>query len=222
LPRGPALFGSLARDDPRLQCSADKKKEGSPVCSTGEQRHPSDELGCRTAGYERAQLRVQVATRAFEARDRSAASTLRVDAAELASASVRMQTARLRSRSRDCRAVKLLSTQIFRKQAKAISSQTTPHIGCNVAVNAFQQYEWLARLATAKLERRCPILGLAHPPLCDNGTNSLRIHEVRLLKLSASRQEKASACNRNCAAANEHFCHAIIFDHRAGVNAAGA
>jgi hypothetical protein len=65
----------------------------------------------------------------------------------------------------DYRAVKLLSTQIVRKQAKAFLSPTTPHIACNVVVNAFQQYERLARLATAKLERRPPILGLAHPPL---------------------------------------------------------
>ncbi len=39
---------------------------------------------------------------------------------ELASYSVRVQATRLRSGSRDCRAVKLLSTQIVRKQAKAI------------------------------------------------------------------------------------------------------
>ena len=36
------------------------------------------------------------------------------------STSVRVQTARLRSGSRDCGAVKLLSTQIVRKQAKAL------------------------------------------------------------------------------------------------------
>ena len=123
--------------------------------------------------------------------------------------------------SRDCRAVKLLSTQIVRKTGESnfISNDATH---CNVAVNAFQQYEWLARLATANLERRWPILELAHPPLCDNGANSLGIHEARLLKLSASRQEKTSACNRNCAAADEHFCNAVIFDRGTGVNPAGA
>ena len=88
--------------------------------------------------------------------------------------------------------------------------------------NAFQQYEWLAGLAMAKLERRCPIIGLAHPPLCDNGANSLEIHDRRLLKSSASRQEKASACNRNCATADEHFCHDVVFDRCADVNAAWA
>jgi hypothetical protein len=74
--------------------------------------------------------------------------------------------------SRDCRAVKLLSTQIVRKQAKAFSSRTTLHIACKAVVNAFQQYEWLACLAIAKLGRRCAILELAHPPFFDNA----RIH----------------------------------------------
>jgi hypothetical protein len=61
----------------------------------------------------------QVATGLQEARDPSAANTVRADAE--ASVSVRVQTARLRSGSRDCEAVKLLSTQIVRKQAKALS-----------------------------------------------------------------------------------------------------
>jgi hypothetical protein len=34
------------------------------------------------------------------------------------------------------------------------SSSTTRHVACNVVVNAFQQYERLVNLATAKLERR--------------------------------------------------------------------
>jgi hypothetical protein len=85
------------------------------------------------------------------------------------------------------------------------SSPTTRHVAYNVVVNAFQQYEWLAGLATAKLERRWQILTLAHPPTSENGANSLEIHDTRLLKSGASRQEKASACNRNCAATDEHF-----------------
>ncbi len=84
------------------------------------------------------------------------------------------------------RAVGVLSAQIVRKQAKAIfSSPTEQHIGCRAVVNAFQQYEWLAGLATAKLERRRRILELAHPPLGDNGANSLGIHERGLLKSRA-------------------------------------
>jgi hypothetical protein len=56
-----------------------------------------------------------------EGRIRSAAITERKLMPEkLASPSMRVQTARLRLGSRDCGAVKLLSTQIVRKQAKAI------------------------------------------------------------------------------------------------------
>jgi hypothetical protein len=119
-------------------------------------------------------------------------------------------------------AVKLLSTQIVRKQAKALSSPTTRHLACNVVVDASQQYEWLASLATAKLERRRLILGLAHPPLLGNGANSLEIHEAPLLKSSASRQEKPPACNRNCAPPDEHFCHDVVLDRCTDVNSAWA
>jgi hypothetical protein len=65
-----------------------------------------------------------------------------------------------------------LNSNCQKNRRKHFSSSTTPHIACNVVVNAFQQYERLARLATAKLERRRPILGLAHPPLRETA----RIH----------------------------------------------
>ena len=135
--------------------------------------------------------------------------------------SMRVQAARLRLGSRDCVAVKLLSTQIVRNRRKQFSSSTTRHVACNVVVNAFQQYEGLVNLATAKVERRRLIFALAHPPLRGNGANSLEIHDGRLLKSGASRQEKPSACNMNCAATNEHFCHDVVFDGRADMNAAG-
>ncbi len=83
------------------------------------------------------------------------------------------------------------------------------------STNGWRAWQWRS------YERRCPILELAHPPPCDNGANSLEIHDPRLLKSSASRQEKASACNRNCAATDEHFLHDVILDRRADVNAAG-
>jgi len=50
----------------------------------------------------------------------------------------------------------------------------------------------------------------------------LRIHDALLLKSGASRQEKASACNRNGATADEHFCHAVVFEGRADMDATGA
>jgi hypothetical protein len=51
----------------------------------------------------------------------------------------------------DCGAVMLLSTQIVRKTGESnFHLGTTRHIPCSTVVNAFQQYEWLASLATAK------------------------------------------------------------------------
>jgi hypothetical protein len=51
----------------------------------------------------------------------------------------------------DCSAVMLLSTQIVRKTGESnFHLGTTRHIPCSTVVNAFQQYEWLASLATAK------------------------------------------------------------------------
>ena len=85
-----------------------------------------------------------------------------------------------------------------------------------------QHYERLVSLATAKLERRRLILELAHPPLRGNVANSLEIHEVFLLKSSASRQEKPSACNRNCAPPDEHFCHDVALDRCTDMNTAWA
>jgi hypothetical protein len=111
--------------------------------------------------------------------------------------------------------------KLSENRRKHFSSRTTLHVACRAVVNAFQQYEWLASLAMAKLWRRRRILELAHPPLHDNGANSLEIHDPRLLKSSASRQEKASACNRNCATTDEHFFHDVIFDRRADVNVTG-
>jgi hypothetical protein len=109
--------------------------------------------------------------------------------------------------------------KLSENRRKQFSFRTTRHIARNVVVNAFQQYERLMSLATAKLERRRSILELAHPPVDDNGANSLEIHEARLLKSSASRQEKAAACNRNCAPPDEHFCHNATFHRCADVNA---
>jgi hypothetical protein len=62
--------------------------------------------------------------------------------------------------------------RLSENRRKHFSSSTTRHVACNVVVNAFQQYERLVNLATAKLERRCTILGLAHPPLRETA----RIH----------------------------------------------
>src|SRR5258707_2618837 len=138
------------------------KERSSPVCSTSDQIHLSDERGCRTAGCERGFMPWQVATRLQKARDRSAADTVRDRCRRnWHSTSMRVQAARLRLGRRDCVAVKLLSTQIVRNRRKQFSSSTTRHVACNVVVNAFQQYEGLVNLATAKVERRRLIFALA-------------------------------------------------------------
>ena len=77
-------------------------------------------------------------------------------------------------------------------------------------------------MATANLGRRCTKLELAHPPQIESGANSLEIHNPRLLKSRASRQEKSSVCNGNGATSNEHFRDVAVFERRAGVNAAGS
>jgi hypothetical protein len=121
--------------------------------------------------------------------------------------------------SHDCGAVELLSTQIVRKTGESNSSPTTAHLACNVVVNAFQQYERFAGLATAKFERRCLINRACASTDVWNCACSLKIYDTPLLKSSASRQEKASACNRNGAPPYEHFCDDVVLERGADVNA---
>jgi hypothetical protein len=115
-----------------------------------------------------------------------------------------------------------LNSNCQKNRRKQISFRTTRHVACTVVLNAFQQYEWFAGLAIANLERRSSIFVLAHPPHCGNGAYSLGIHDRRLLKSRASRQEKASACNRNCAATDEHFCDDVAFHRCTDMNSAGS
>jgi hypothetical protein len=172
LPRGPAEYSASARDGSSAPGERKTKEQDSPACSTGDQYHPSDERGCRTAGCERGLMPAQVATRLQEARDHSAANTV---------GPVRRNWHRPHCvcRQRGCaRGVATAGQSSFSQlklsenRRKHFSSPTTRHIACNVVVNAFQQYEWLARLATAKFERKRLILELAHPPLRETG----RIH----------------------------------------------
>ena len=120
-PRGPAFYAFRRVMDPLVRRKRKAKERGSPACSTRDQVHMSDERGCRTAGCERDLMPWQVATRLRKARDRSAADTKRIDAWKNWAFDLNAcAAARLRLGSRDCGAVKLLSTQIVRKQAKAI------------------------------------------------------------------------------------------------------
>jgi hypothetical protein len=86
-----------------LQAERKRKERSSPVCSTRDQVHLSDEPGCRTAGCERGFYAKAVATRLQKARNRSAADTVRDRCrTNWHSTSVRVQAARLRLGSRDC------------------------------------------------------------------------------------------------------------------------
>jgi hypothetical protein len=158
------VMGLLLRESGR------QIEQSSPVCSTGDQRHPSGERGCRTAGCERGSVRTQVAMRLREARDPSAANTGRTDTETGLSACAYSEIA-LGERT-TTRQSNFSQLKLSENRRKHFPFPTMRHIACNVVVNAFQQYEWLARLATAKLERRRTILELAHPPM--RGTS--RIH----------------------------------------------
>ena len=68
------------RDGPSAPGERQTKERGSPVCSTRDHVHLSDERGCRTAGCERGFMPWQVATPLPKARNRSAADTVRIDA----------------------------------------------------------------------------------------------------------------------------------------------
>jgi hypothetical protein len=206
-----------------LRESRRQKSKALLSAPLGNQRHLSGERGCRTAGCERGPMPAQVATRTPGGRkpyccdySENRCRGTGIGLSACADSEVALGELRLRGSQAS------LNSNCQKNRRKQFSSPTARHIACNVVVNAFQQYEWLARLATAKLQRRSPILELAHPPLRENGANSLEIHATHLLKSSASRQEKASACNRNCAAANEHFGYGVVLDRRADVNAAGS
>jgi hypothetical protein len=107
---------------------------------------------CRTAGCERGRMPLQVATLLRKATDRSPANT------ERRCRKKRHRPQRVcRQRGYACGSERLqgsqtsLNSNCQKNRRKLFSSPTTLHVACKVVVNAFQQYEWLARLATAKL-----------------------------------------------------------------------
>jgi hypothetical protein len=171
-------------------------------------------------GVRETPVSTQVATRLLEGTGFCAANTVRLDTGKAASVSMRVQAVRC-ARSRDCGAVKLLSTQIVRKTGESnfISNGAACCMQCRrQRFPTVRTAGWLGNSeVTAKMRniRACTSTEEW------NRANSLEIHDGSLLKSRASRQEKASACNTNCATADEHFCHAAVFDGCADVNAAG-
>ena len=166
MPRGSAECDPSARDGAFCSGRAADEEQGSPVCSTRDQRHLSGERGCRTAGCERGLYARAGCHAAPEGKgpysceyrgDRCGGTS--IDLSACAAARLRSGSKRLRSSQAS------LNSNCQKTGESNFSSPTTRHVACNVVVNAFQQYEGLVNLATAKLERRCTILGLAHPPL---------------------------------------------------------
>jgi hypothetical protein len=153
------------------------------------------------------------------ARDRSAADTVKA-IPKIGSASLRLQTAMLRRESRDCGAVKLLSTQIVRSTGESNHFRRT----CKLLAGRRQRFPTVrtaGEVGNGEDEaknsnfRACTSTGVCKPPW------TLRIRFTALLKSGASRQEKASACNRNGATADEHFCYSSFNDGCADVDMTG-
>jgi hypothetical protein len=144
----------LARDGSSVPEERQAKERGSPVCSTkgsapSVRRARSPDRGVRERPYAGAGCHASPRDTGF-----SAANTVKARCRNTGIGLSACAASEVRAGVATAGAVKLLSTQIVRKQAKAFSSRTTLHIACNAVVNAFQQYEGLAGLATAKLERR--------------------------------------------------------------------
>jgi hypothetical protein len=118
LPRGLAGYGPSARDRP-LPVSGRQKSKSSPVCSIGTSAICPTGKPTGPRGEREALCRRRL-PRGPRSKKLLCCEYSKGWSGKPGPPSVRVQTARLRSGSRDCRAVKLLSTQIVRKQAKAL------------------------------------------------------------------------------------------------------
>ena len=148
MPRGPAESARRCVMGRLLLGVRKQKSKALPSAPPGISTICPASERCRTAGCERGWCRAGCHATPGD-RKPSVAITGRTTPEDKASASLRVQAERLRLRENDCRAVKHLSTQIVRKTGESnFISNDASH--CSVAVNAFQQYEWLASLATAK------------------------------------------------------------------------
>jgi hypothetical protein len=155
--------GSSARSGSAAPEEEGRDEQSSPVCSTWDQGHCPASLSCRTSGCERGRRPAQVATRLQERR-----SSLCCEYNEC-----RCQRCWHRThcvcRQSECagesrlRAVGLLSTQIVRKQAKAIISNDASQCvtsSSTLSNSTNESVVWQA----AKFGRRRRLLELAHPP----------------------------------------------------------
>src|SRR5438105_1930088 len=156
IPRGPAFYGSSARDGSSAPGEGLAKERGSPDCSTRDQVHLSDELGCRTAGCERGPYAMADCHAPPEGKkslccgysEDRCRKKMASDLNACAGSEVALKESRLRGSQAS------LNSDCQKNRRKQFSLSTTPHVACSVVINAFQQYERLVNLATAKLERR--------------------------------------------------------------------
>jgi hypothetical protein len=132
-------------------------------------RDQAGERGCRTMGCERGRLPMQVATRL---RRRRGSDLLRIQGEKRCR---KTGSSHCVCEQRWCAWGVVTAEQSSFSQLKlsvvpgeSNSSPTSDALACRVVVNAFQQYERLLSLATAKRERKVPILELAHPPISAN------------------------------------------------------
>jgi hypothetical protein len=148
------------------------------------------------------------------------ADTARIDAGKTGSASLRLRTAMMRVGRRDCGAVKLLSTQIVcsTRRKQFVSNEDASCL--QGRRQRFPTVRTVAGLGNSEEPAKSANNRACTSTACCKCPWTLGIRMVPLLKSGASRQEKASACNRNGAAADEHFCYKIIFQGCTDVNAA--
>jgi hypothetical protein len=156
LPRGPAVYGSSVRDESSAPEEQQSKEQSSPVYSTRDQFHLSDERGCRTAGV-RERLYADAGCHSGSRRQESVCCEykeerrLRERGTGL-SACAASEVALGESRLRGSQASLNSNCQKTGESTFHLRQHCTLH--ATFVVNALQQYEWLVSLATAKLERR--------------------------------------------------------------------
>jgi hypothetical protein len=139
-----------------LRESGRRKEQGSPVCSTRDQVHLSDERRLPNRGVRERLYAMAGCHAAPEGKksfccgysENRCRKKLAYDLIACAGSEVALGESRLQWQS------SFSQLRLSENRRKQFSSSTARHVACNVVVNAFQQYERLVNLATAKLERR--------------------------------------------------------------------
>ncbi len=152
MPRGSAGTARQCVMGRLLRSGCGQKEQGSPVCSTRDQRHLSGERTLPNRGVRESLCRAGCHATPGD-------RTVRCDYNEAVSQECGNSPSACAGREVSLRRATAssqasLNSSCQKNRRKQFSSRTTLHIACRAVVNAFQQYERLARLATAKFERR--------------------------------------------------------------------